>query len=139
MPKIRKQPRRSTKKLRIPSLKNPFRDSAPLLPAPMVENLKTLDRIVLRHLDEIVCEPPETPEANLDLMKRALSQQEGRMSGLKQYHCRKKSITQAEEQEGAREGPGHPEERSSNHLLDYPVEVNNLDWMLHQNESIDFF
>ena len=32
MGKIRKQPRRSTKKTRIPSLRNPFREQTPLLP-----------------------------------------------------------------------------------------------------------
>lgn len=51
MPKIRKQPRRSTKKLRIPSLKNPFREHCLLLPGAIDENLKKLERIVLRHLD----------------------------------------------------------------------------------------
>ena len=42
MPKIRKQPRRSSKKVKIPSLKNPFLTNLPLLPLPIAENLRSL-------------------------------------------------------------------------------------------------
>ena len=139
MGKIRKQPRRSTKKTRIPSLRNPFREQTPLLPQPIAENLKNLELIVLRHLDEILCEPPETPEANIDMMKLAFSQQQSRINGLKVHHARKKSITQAQEHDHMKEVIGHHEQRSSNQLLEYPVQANNLDWMLHQHQSIDFF
>ena len=31
------------------------------------------------------------------------------------------------------------EEISSNELLDCPLEINEIDWMLYQNEPIDFF
>ena len=61
MPKIRKQPKRTTKKLRIPSIRNPFQNDLPYLPFPIASNLKNLDRLILRHLDDVICEPEETP------------------------------------------------------------------------------
>lgn len=75
MPKIRKQPKRTTKKLRIPSIKNPFLQDQPYLPFPIATNLRGVDRIILRHLDDLICEPEETPEINIDMMKEAISQQ----------------------------------------------------------------
>ena len=75
MPKIRKQPKRSTKKVQIPSLKNPFLANPPVLPPIIAENLKQMDRLIPRHIDEIINEPQETPEINIDLMKEALLQQ----------------------------------------------------------------
>lgn len=58
MSKIRKQPKRQSKKLRVQSLRNPFDDQNLLyLPTSVAERLKHLERIVLRHIDELVCEP----------------------------------------------------------------------------------
>ena len=39
-------------------MRNPFRDHQPLLPSPVADNLRALEQIVVRHLDEVVCEPP---------------------------------------------------------------------------------
>lgn len=55
MPKIRKQPKRTTKKLRIPSIKNPFLQDQPYLPFNIATNLRAVDRIILRHLDDLIC------------------------------------------------------------------------------------
>jgi hypothetical protein len=58
MPKIRKQPKRLGKKLRIQSLRNPFiTENLSFLPTTIAFNLRNLERIVLRHIDEIICEP----------------------------------------------------------------------------------
>ena len=83
MPKIRKQPKRSTKKLRIPSFRNPFQKSQPYLPLPIANNLKSLDQIILRHIDDLICEPEETSTKNLSMMKEALAQQQLKLKGLK--------------------------------------------------------
>ena len=51
MPQIRKQPKRASKKIRIPSLRNPFLKSLPFLPQHIAGNLRKLDRITIRHID----------------------------------------------------------------------------------------
>jgi hypothetical protein len=52
MAKIRKQPKRESKKLRIKSLRNPFQDQILMcLPPSITERIKDLDHIILRHID----------------------------------------------------------------------------------------
>ena len=51
MPKIRKQPKRSTKKVRISSLKNPFKQLLSHIPADIAKNIRALDTIIPEHLD----------------------------------------------------------------------------------------
>ena len=69
MPQIRKQPKRKTKKIKIPSFRNPFRNSLPYLPPPIAHNILSLDRIVLRNLHELIPDPTDTSKANIQLMK----------------------------------------------------------------------
>lgn len=138
MPKIRKQPKRTTKKLKIPSLKNPFVHNLPVLPSLIAENLKYLEHIVPRHIDDIICEPEESVTMNLDLMKEALLQQEMKISGLKTLVNEKKKSTETRGDHNEERENLH-EEASSNMLLECPVSVNDIDWMLYQNEPIDFF
>ena len=140
MPKIRKQPKRSSKKIKIPSLRNPFLNKLPMLPPEIAENLKKMEFIVPRHIDDVINEPKEIPEINIDMMKQALLQQELKITGLKQYSCRKKtSVLTSEELDHDHGLDDHEKDISSNLLLECPVEVNSWEYILHQNESVDFF
>ena len=100
MPKIRKQPKRSTKKQALPSLRNPFLSDPPILPSLITENLKHLDHIIPRHIDELICEPSDSISMNLDLMKEALLQQELKISQLKGLTTKKKISAETCELEG---------------------------------------
>jgi|688.fasta_scaffold114840_1 hypothetical protein len=52
MTKIRKQPKRDSKKLIIKSLPNPFREQILMcLPPSITERIKDQDQIILRHID----------------------------------------------------------------------------------------
>ena len=75
---------------------------------------------------------------NLDLMKEALFQQEMKINGLKTLVNEKKKSTETrgdlnEDRENLHE------EATSNMLLECPVSINDIDWMLYQNQPIDFF
>jgi hypothetical protein len=76
MPKIRKQPKRTTKKIRIPSIRNPFFSNPPLLPQSIAINLSNQEKIIPRHLDDFISEPSGLPSENISLMKQALTLQE---------------------------------------------------------------
>lgn len=75
MPQIRKQPKRRTKKIKIPSFKNPFQASLPFLPEAISQNLMNMDRIVLRNLDDVIASPKDSPSSIISTMKEALSKQ----------------------------------------------------------------
>ena len=51
MPKIRKQPKRTSKKLNITTLKNPFLQELPFIPKQIAENIAKQEHIIPRHLD----------------------------------------------------------------------------------------
>jgi hypothetical protein len=137
MPKIRKQPKRLGKKLRVQSLRNPFfQESLSFLPATMASNLKSLERIVLQHIDDLICEPSEPPEVNLECMREALYQQELKLSTLKYAAAsskKTKSITQDEA------NLPRPDHSSSNEDLEAPVKIDSLNWIMHSSEEVNFF
>jgi hypothetical protein len=54
MTKTRKQSRRNDKKQKMLSVRNPFLIDIPFLPKKMTNKLKSLERIVLSDLEEIV-------------------------------------------------------------------------------------
>ena len=54
MPKIRKQPKRSIKKLRLPSLKNPFSTELSHIPDSIAQKISVLSDIAPTHLDELI-------------------------------------------------------------------------------------
>ncbi len=75
MPQIRKQPKRRTKKIKIPSFRNPFQTTLPFLPQSISQNLRNMDRIVLRNLDDIIASPKDSPSSIINTMKEALNKQ----------------------------------------------------------------
>lgn len=69
MPKIRKQPKRSSKKIRISTIRNPFYSNPPLLPQSIASSLSIKTTIIPRHLDDFISEPSGLPSYNISLMK----------------------------------------------------------------------
>lgn len=83
MNKIRKQPKRSSKKVLLPSFRNPFKESQPYLPQTIADNLCKLDTLALRSIDEIIEEPVDHYSMNLHRMRLALHEQELKLSSIK--------------------------------------------------------
>jgi hypothetical protein len=54
MTKAKKQPRKSEKKEKVLSLRNPFLLNSPLLPKTIANKLKSLERIIPNNLEEVV-------------------------------------------------------------------------------------
>ena len=75
MPQVRRQPRRKTKKTTLHSLRNPFSSCLAYLPVSMIKKIEHLDRVIIRHIDELVTEPEMDMNENLMLIKTALERQ----------------------------------------------------------------
>ena len=59
MQRIRKQPKRKTKKVRNLSFRNPFKCSMPFLPFSINEHIKDCDRIYLNIIEDLICVPDQ--------------------------------------------------------------------------------
>ena len=54
MPQIRRQPRRKTRRQELNGITNPFHQCLPYLPPPMAKKIQHLDKVILRHIDELL-------------------------------------------------------------------------------------
>lgn len=96
MPQIRRQPRRKTRRQELHGITNPFHQCLPYLPPPMAKKIQHLDKVILRHIDELLTEPENDLGENLLLIREALKRQETAVNEIKDERETKKSQSPTE-------------------------------------------